>query len=71
MIAEAITSPVLTRSSFPQELFSPETQAREFTDHQWPTLAEVRQQAVEHAEKQYLRSILSANKGQINPTAQI
>ena len=65
------TSPVLTRSSFPQELFSAEAQTREFSHPQWPTLAEVRQQAVEHAEEQYLRSILAANKGRINLTAQI
>lgn len=65
------TSSVLTRSSFPQELFCTTAQAREFSEAQWPTLAEVRQHAVEHAEEQYLRSILAANKGRINPTAQI
>jgi transcriptional regulator with GAF, ATPase, and Fis domain len=64
-------SPVLTRSSFPQELFLSESGAREISDSCWPTLSEVRRQAIENAERQYLCSILTASKGRINKAAQI
>lgn len=64
-------SSVLTQYSFPQELFLPESESREISDNRWPTLSEVRRQAVESAERQYLCSILSASKGRINKTAQI
>jgi DNA-binding NtrC family response regulator len=64
-------SPILTSSSFPQELFHITPEPDMLPNASWPTLAELRRKAIEHAEQGYLRSILAASHGRINQAAQI
>lgn len=68
-------SSTLTRASFPQELFhspaEPETLSVTPPDTSWPTLGDMRRQAIEQAEQDYLRSILKESRGRINQAAQI
>ena len=64
-------SPVLTRAAFPQELFRMKQDHSIIPAGDWPTLAEVRHQAVANEEKQYLQSVLTATYGRIDHTAKI
>lgn len=63
-------SEYLTRESFPSEFFANDGHAPGLPLDADLSLAEVRQQGIEHIEKQYLRKILAKHKGKINKTAE-
>jgi len=63
------TSPILTPESFPGEIFaSKDSTPLIFVDSSH-TLAETRRHGIEHFEKQYLKEILTRNKGKIKESA--
>ncbi|QTA86612.1 sigma-54-dependent transcriptional regulator [Desulfonema magnum] len=64
------TSSVLTPESFPTELFEAEPSAAFFPVDSAIPLAEARRKAVEDFERQYLKDVLSRNKGKINKSAE-
>ncbi len=61
--------PILTSHGFPVELFTMETLTGPARPDNVTPLAEVRQKAVEQAEKRYLRDLLTMNKGRIDKSA--
>lgn len=61
--------PILTAQSFPSELFTQTTLGAFAEPEQVSTLAEVRQRAVDHAERRYLKDLLVLTKGRINQSA--
>ncbi|MFO8163201.1 MAG: sigma-54 dependent transcriptional regulator [Desulfatiglandales bacterium] len=63
-------SPVLTAESFPSELFGSELNPESVPVNPHLTLAEMRNRGVEAMERQYLKQLLSRNKGKINDSAQ-
>jgi DNA-binding NtrC family response regulator len=65
------TSSILTPASFPAELFATEPATASMPVKTGYTLAKVRSQAVEEAEKRYLREVLSQSGGRINRTAEV
>jgi DNA-binding NtrC family response regulator len=62
-------SSVLTPESFPAELFETEVTAGLPINFSTP-LAEARRQVIENFERQYLKDIISRNKGKINKSAE-
>ncbi|UCD84121.1 MAG: sigma-54-dependent Fis family transcriptional regulator [Deltaproteobacteria bacterium] len=62
-------SNILTTESFPAELFGGEIGGAQIRVDTSRTLAEVREEAIESVERQYLREQLNAHKGRINLTA--
>ncbi|MEE4264886.1 MAG: sigma-54 dependent transcriptional regulator [Desulfobacteraceae bacterium] len=62
-------SSVLTPESFPGELFDNEATSVFIPTGMQHTLAEVRQQAVEEIERNYLKDVLARNQGKINDSA--
>lgn len=62
-------SSVLTPESFPVELFETEATANLPVNSSAP-LAEARRQVIENFERQYLKDIISRNKGKINKSAE-
>jgi DNA-binding NtrC family response regulator len=63
------TSPILTPESFPSEIFSSKDSTPLIFVDPLLTLAETRRRSVEHFEKQYLKEILTQNKGKIKESA--
>jgi len=63
------TSSTLTPDSFPGELFSGDEPVAQITLNPSQTLAAVRNRSIENIERQYLKEILTLNKGRINRTA--
>lgn len=63
------TSSELTKKAFPQELFFEHETEKD--SNAWPTLADIRRQAKEESEQQYLRSLLTETKGRINQAADL
>ncbi|MBI9085857.1 MAG: sigma-54-dependent Fis family transcriptional regulator [Desulfobacterales bacterium] len=63
------STPVLSPESFPGELFAANTACAQvpFNSHQG--LAEVRARGVENIERQYLKEVLSVNRGRIDKSA--
>lgn len=64
------TSHVLTPESFPQEIFSMGPAATCLPMNTSLTLAQFRASAKESAERQYLKELLTTNKGRINKSAE-
>lgn len=64
------TSSILTPESFPSELFKSTTEPAAMVVDTSKTLAEVRTEALENIERQYLQQILSIHKGKISKTAE-
>jgi len=62
-------SSVLTPESFPNELFETETTSVFIPSGKQHTLAEVRQRGVEEIERNYLKDVLTRNRGKINDSA--
>ena len=62
-------SAMLTPESFPNELFETETTSVFIPSGKQHTLAEVRQQGVEEIERNYLKDVLTRNRGKINDSA--
>lgn len=64
------STPILSPESFPGELFANDTSCAQvpFKTHQG--LAEVRSRGVENIERQYLKEVLSVNRGRIDKSAQ-
>jgi DNA-binding NtrC family response regulator len=62
-------SPVLTPESFPSELFGSELNPESVPVNPHLTLAEMRNRGVKAMERQYLKQLLSRNKGKINDSA--
>ena len=63
------TSSMLTPESFPAELFTVTPTPPRLSLNTSLTLGEVRRQAVEAVERQYLKELLSVNRGRIDRTA--
>ncbi len=63
------TSSILTPESFPSELFSPGVSKGRFRVNASLSLAEVRRSATENVEREYLKKLLTSNKGKINESA--
>jgi transcriptional regulator with GAF, ATPase, and Fis domain len=63
------TSPQLTPESFPAELFCLELGTLTLKADSNKTLAEVRRRAIEDIERNYIKELLSRNKGKINISA--
>ncbi|MFH2067045.1 MAG: sigma-54-dependent Fis family transcriptional regulator [Pseudomonadota bacterium] len=63
------TSSTLTPESFPMEFFQNQPQIAQVNLSASKTLAEVRRAGIESIERQYLKEILSINKGRIAPSA--
>ncbi|MBN1480048.1 sigma-54-dependent Fis family transcriptional regulator [candidate division KSB1 bacterium] len=64
------TTNVLTRKSFPSELFQPEARATTACVDTSLTLEQIRTREVERIERTYLKELLKNQKGRIGPTAQ-
>jgi len=62
-------SPVLTRYSFPEELFEESALQEPFHVDTSMSLNEVRRQAMEKVERQYLMDVLAQNRGRIHQSA--
>jgi DNA-binding NtrC family response regulator len=62
-------SSILTPESFPNELFEAEATSVFIPTGKQLTLAEVRQKGVEEIERNYLKDVLTRNRGKINDTA--
>ena len=62
--------PELGPESFPGDLFAQDGHPPRQVPDMRLTLAEARRRAVEHAERDYLRELLTAHKGRINASAQ-
>ena len=60
---------VLTPESFPSDLFAPARQITQVTLNPSKTLAEVRRKGVENIERQYLKELLTRNRGRIQQSA--
>ena len=63
------SSRLLSPESFPGELFTAEAAVAQIPMDASQTLAEVRHRGVEHIERQYLKELLAAHRGRINPAA--
>ena len=63
------TSSVLTPESFPVELFEAETTAVVLPSSEQLTLADARQHGIGEIERNYLKDVLTRNKGKINESA--
>jgi DNA-binding NtrC family response regulator len=63
------TSSVITPESFPGELFETETTSVFIPSSEHLTLADARQHGIEEIERNYLKDVLSRNKGKINESA--
>ena len=63
------TSSTLTPDSFPGELFAGDKPVAQITLNPSLTLSEVRNRGIENIERQYLKEILTLNKGRIDRTA--
>ncbi len=64
------SSSVLTRESFPSELFGSETPLARASGDAHLTLAEARHRGVEEIERYYLKELLARNKGKIKDSAE-
>ncbi|MBN1930480.1 MAG: sigma-54-dependent Fis family transcriptional regulator [Desulfobacterales bacterium] len=64
------TSSILTPESFPSELFAPDTQITQVQLNTSKTIAEIRRKGIENIERQYLKEILTRNRGRINQSAE-
>ncbi len=62
-------SALLTPESFPSELFGKDIPAPQIQFSPTQTLAETRQKGIEHIERQYLKEVLTWNRGKINQSA--
>jgi len=62
-------SSVLTPESFPNELFETEATSVVIPTGRQLTLAQVRQQGIENIERNYLKDVLTRNRGKINDSA--
>jgi len=60
---------VLTKDAFPQEIFFAKSEQTGTASFEFPRIAEARRIAVEQAEKQYLKSLLTATGGRIASAA--
>ena len=63
------TSSVLTPESFPNELFEAESSQVYIPSNDSLTLAQTRQRGIEEIERNYLKDVLTRNKGRINQSA--
>jgi len=63
------TSRILTPESFPAELFEKQAPSSSLPLDLDLTLADFRERAKEHAERHYLKELLSSNRGRINRSA--
>lgn len=63
-------SSVLTPDSFPAEMIDSEQPASNLTVDKDLSLAEIRKNATEDAERRYLRALLADNKGRINSSSE-
>ncbi|NNK84510.1 MAG: sigma-54-dependent Fis family transcriptional regulator, partial [Desulfobacterales bacterium] len=63
------TSSVLTPESLPNELFDSESSKVQIPSNDFLTLAETRQRGIEEIERNYLKDVLTRNKGRINESA--
>jgi DNA-binding NtrC family response regulator len=63
------TSSVLTPESFPNELIDSESSHLSIPSNDSLTLAETRQRGIEEIERNYLKDVLTRNKGRINESA--
>jgi len=63
------TSSVLTPESFPNELFEPEGNPVFIPTNESLTLSEIRQLGIEEIERNYLKEVLTRNKGKISESA--
>jgi len=64
------TSSLLTPESFPGELFETEATTAVLPVNSFASLPEARRKAVENFERQYLKELISRNKGKINKSAE-
>jgi DNA-binding NtrC family response regulator len=64
------TSSMLTRESFPIELFEPGVSLATASADSSLTLAEVRRRAIENIERNYLKELLTQNEGRIKESAE-
>jgi DNA-binding NtrC family response regulator len=62
-------SSLLTPESFPNDLFETENTSVFIPSDRQLTLAQVRQQGVEEIERNYLKDVLTRNRGRINDSA--
>jgi DNA-binding NtrC family response regulator len=63
------TSSILSRESFPAELFPSQSVVPRISTDSSRTLEAVRGQGIEEIERQYLKEVLSVHKGRINESA--
>ncbi|MGD2268782.1 MAG: sigma-54 dependent transcriptional regulator [Desulfobacterales bacterium] len=63
------STPALTPENFPEELFKKDPESAILPIHPDTTLAEARKQAVEEFERQYLKELLSRNRGKVKVSA--
>ena len=63
------STPTLSPESFPGELFTADTACAQIPFNPRQGLAEVRARGVENIERQYLKEVLSANRGRIDKSA--
>jgi DNA-binding NtrC family response regulator len=63
------STPVLTPENFPEELFEEDPASTILPVHPDTTLAEARKRAVEEFERQYLKVLLSRNRGKVKVSA--
>lgn len=63
------TSPILTQESFPNDLFNSQTTQVFIPSNDTTTLSEVRRRGIKEIERNYLKEVLTRNKGRINDSA--
>jgi DNA-binding NtrC family response regulator len=63
------STPVLTAENFPEELFTNDTTSTILPLHPKTKLAEARKRALEEFERQYLKELLSRNRGKVKVSA--